>query len=421
MSGSSDVVVIGGGLGGLRAARDLADAGCRVRLLEARDRLGGRGWTSTFPGTDQPIEIGGAWFTEHHELVRGEIARYGLGVKATAPLTSTRWWSDGRLRLEAPFPDDDVRSAVSWQTMRDDGAAMIRGSDDPRWTLSLNAYLDVIDATPAVCDLARGWWTLSGGGDPAAGGVESLLGALVGDGDLGDLSYLASAPVPGWSALAEAMADDPGITVDLDRPVTGVRHDEHGVTVTTVGGSLSAAAAVVALPVNVLPDIDVEPPLPARARAAAGSSAGTALKVWLLTRGVPVHALAFGRGLGVHLLYADRAVGDQTLVVGFGWATAGFDPTDTDQLADALHRFFPDADLVAHTTYDWVGDPASRGTWACPPAGGPELLRAESFPPLGRVRFAGSDIAPVHPGWFEGALASGAVAAADLLAGPLAG
>ena len=101
MTGPStyDVIVVGAGLAGLRAARDLAHAGRRVLVLEARDRLAGRGSTSTFPGTDLPIELGGAWFTEHQPLVRQEIERLDLGVRTFEPVTSTRSLTAGELRL----------------------------------------------------------------------------------------------------------------------------------------------------------------------------------------------------------------------------------------------------------------------------------------------------------------------------------
>ena len=40
-----DTIIIGAGAAGLSAARMLHDAGQRVAILEARDRIGGRVWT----------------------------------------------------------------------------------------------------------------------------------------------------------------------------------------------------------------------------------------------------------------------------------------------------------------------------------------------------------------------------------------
>ena len=41
----TDVVIVGGGLAGLAAARKLARAGLSTRIVEARERLGGRAHT----------------------------------------------------------------------------------------------------------------------------------------------------------------------------------------------------------------------------------------------------------------------------------------------------------------------------------------------------------------------------------------
>ncbi|MGB8656008.1 MAG: FAD-dependent oxidoreductase, partial [Candidatus Acidiferrales bacterium] len=46
---SQSVLVIGGGLAGLSSAVALAEAGCRVRLVEKRPHLGGRATSYTLP------------------------------------------------------------------------------------------------------------------------------------------------------------------------------------------------------------------------------------------------------------------------------------------------------------------------------------------------------------------------------------
>lgn len=54
------VLVIGAGMAGLATARSLHDRGFDVQVLEARDRLGGRIWTST-KWPDMPLDLGASW------------------------------------------------------------------------------------------------------------------------------------------------------------------------------------------------------------------------------------------------------------------------------------------------------------------------------------------------------------------------
>ena len=416
MTSEHDVVVVGAGLAGLRAARDLAEQGASVLVLEARDRVGGRGWTSTFPGTDVPIELGGSWFTPDQPEVAAEISRYGLDVRTFDPVTSTTWRTAGELRTDSPFHADDNATAQAWQRLLDDVTAGGQDRANPRLRGSLTAYLDEIAATQAVRDLVHGWWTITGGGLPDDGCVEAVLGSCHDHGGLGEMGYLRYAPVAGWTALAEAMAATPGVEVVHNAAVTALRQDDAGVDVHVGDVVHRGRAVVLAVPVNVLPFLILQPQPPERTRAGFGESTGLAYKVWLLARDVPVGSLAFGRGEGLHLLYGDRVVNGATLVIGFGWPTAGFDPTDDEHLQRALAAFHPQATLLAHTTYDWIGDPASRGTWVNTPADRPEVLDADRFPLHGRVAFATSDIAARDAGWFEGALVSGADAARALQA-----
>lgn len=73
-----DVVVIGAGLAGLVAARQIIKAGCTCRVLEARDRIGGRTWSRTLStlssasagATDFPngmIDLGAAWINDTNQ------------------------------------------------------------------------------------------------------------------------------------------------------------------------------------------------------------------------------------------------------------------------------------------------------------------------------------------------------------------
>ncbi|KAF3355213.1 hypothetical protein VdG1_07077 [Verticillium dahliae VDG1] len=71
-----DVVVVGAGYCGLTAARDAAVAGLKVLLLEGRDRIGGRSWSSNIGG--YPFEMGGTWVFWGQPNVWREIKRYGM-------------------------------------------------------------------------------------------------------------------------------------------------------------------------------------------------------------------------------------------------------------------------------------------------------------------------------------------------------
>ena len=90
MAAMYDVVVIGGGFAGVTAARELRWRGYRVLILEGRDRLGGRTWTSEFAG--QPVEMGGTWVHWFQPHVWAEITRYGLQITESPRADEQRVW-----------------------------------------------------------------------------------------------------------------------------------------------------------------------------------------------------------------------------------------------------------------------------------------------------------------------------------------
>ncbi len=92
-----DVVIIGAGAAGLAAAVELAEAGRRVLLLEARDRLGGRILTHHDGPDLPPIELGAEFVHGEHVVTWAYLRAAGL---ATEELPERR--DDGR---RARFPD----------------------------------------------------------------------------------------------------------------------------------------------------------------------------------------------------------------------------------------------------------------------------------------------------------------------------
>jgi hypothetical protein len=71
-----DVIVVGAGYCGLTAACNAAVEGFNVLLLEGRDRIGGRSWSSNIKG--YPFEMGGTWVHWGESNTWKEIVRYQM-------------------------------------------------------------------------------------------------------------------------------------------------------------------------------------------------------------------------------------------------------------------------------------------------------------------------------------------------------
>ena len=79
---ATDIIVIGGGGAGLIAARRLAEAGNKVTIIEAGNRLGGRMYTVNGNGFTTPVEAGA-------EFIHGDVA-VTLGLLKEAGISYTR-------------------------------------------------------------------------------------------------------------------------------------------------------------------------------------------------------------------------------------------------------------------------------------------------------------------------------------------
>ena len=81
-SGDIDVVILGAGLSGLIAGRDLALSGYKVCIMDSSHRAGGRVYSIFWPGTTHAVDLGGEWFDAnvHYNMI-AECKRYGFKIQ----------------------------------------------------------------------------------------------------------------------------------------------------------------------------------------------------------------------------------------------------------------------------------------------------------------------------------------------------
>jgi monoamine oxidase len=400
-----DVIVVGGGLAGLVAARDVARSGRSVRLLEARDRFGGRAWAAPFEG--RLVELGGGWFDSAlQQPLREEVERYGVGVVPAPEFGSVRWHTGGALRAGLPVPLEaggDLERVIV--AINQAGRGYTSDAD-----ISVAEWLDRLEPHPATRDFVFGWCGLMSGADMDVTPVSAMLGLVAETGTaFALLSDLAEVFAAGTNALVEAIAADLGCPADRSRPVVSVAQDETGVDVRTADGeTLRARLCVLAVPVNTLSQITLDPPLAPDLRAALQAGhACRVTKVWMRATGVPDRMLAAGWGTPFHWLAAQARDGEAQHVVAFA-VEGAVDAGDPAALQEALRAYAPEATVLASHSHDWNADPWARGGWLNAPVGWESAGILERIAaPHGRVLVAGSDVSPHFGGWLAGAIASG--------------
>jgi len=267
------VVVAGGGLAGLVAARHLAAAGTTVDCLEATDRVGGRVATRTVEGftLDRGFQV---LFTAY-PAVRRELDVEALSPRRFAP-GATIAGPNHRSTLSDPWGDPagavptllnrDVTVGDKLRLFRLRRALADRDPDD-RFAgddTSIRDYLEGRGFSTAFVDRFA---------EPFYGGI-TLDRSLSTSSHVLEYTFemLATGdtvvPADGMGAVPAQLrlrAETAGASVETDRAVTGVTPDGDGVRVETAAGTRSADAAVVATDPKTAADLaDVDVPTEAR-------------------------------------------------------------------------------------------------------------------------------------------------------------
>jgi len=403
-----DVIVIGAGAAGLGAARRLAAAGIAVRVLEARNRVGGRAWTVHGP-SGLPIELGCAWL---HSADENELAALAHEFGLTIDKTSPPWRTQMR-DIGFPVADQvDFRAALARLFARLDEAGVAEADQSAdrllepgsRWNPLLNATSTYMNGVELDQVSVHDFWRYR---------------------DTGVNWRIAE----GYGALMTALAAN--LDVTLECPVNAINHAGTHLRVETQRGTLRARVAIVTVPTNVLSAgmPRFRPELPDKIEAAGALPLGLADKLYLglddaeefpkdshlygaldSVRTASYHVRPFGRPL-IEVYFGGRFAHELEAE-----GEAAFANFAIGQLASLFgegirKRLHP---IVATA---WARDAYARGSYSHAMPGHADARTMLAAPVDGRIFFAGeacmaNDFSTAHGAYRSGVATADAVIAA---------
>ncbi|KAL1810926.1 hypothetical protein ACET3Z_020991 [Daucus carota] len=430
---SPSVIIIGGGMAGIAAARALHDASFKVTLLESRNRIGGRVCTDYSFGF--PVDLGASWLhgvSEENPLAP-IIGRLGLPLYRTSGDNSVLYDHD----LESYALYDMAGNKVPQELVTKVGEAFKRMMDEAnqvraenREDMSVSRAISVVferrpdlrlDGLPHkvlqwyLCRM-EGWFAADA--DTISLKCWDQEELLPGGHGL---------MVRGYSPVINTIAK--GLDIRLGHRVTNIVRRYNGVKVTVEDGrAFVADAAIVAVPLGVLKSncIKFEPRLPEWKEAAiADLGVGIENKIILHFREVFWPNVEF---LGVvaetsyecsYFLNLHKATGHAVLV----YMPAGQLARDIEKMSDEaaanfafaqLKKILPDAsDPIQYLVSHWGTDVDSLGSYSYDIVGKPHDLYERLRIPVDNLFFAGEATSMDYPGSVHGAYATGVLAAED--------
>lgn len=438
-----DVVVIGAGLAGLTAARDLVGRGFDVVVLEGRDRVGGRTFSGTLAGV--PVDRGASFVGPTQDAVLKLAADLGCQTTPTYAQGANliRW--RGRVRkYSGTIPKLGLiglldMGRIQWQferIARDVSITEPWNSSDATAldAISLGGWLRSIKATTGSRDLMAIMSRVTWGAEPdevsmlhatryvkTSGGLDRMLDVVGG----AQQDHFVS----GSHEMARRIAEELGDRIRLGARVSRIEWSDDAVAVTSTAGVVEARRAIVAVPPAHRLDIDVAPALPIEYQQLAQRWPQGAL-----TKAYAAYPTPFWRAQGLSgqalsdqgpvFITFDVSPPDSGIGILLGFTDPrGFDAQSDDrrreQVLESFTALFGDhaANPIDYLDQRWGAEAFAPGgpTAAVPPGSWTQfgrLLRE----PVGPLHWAGTETADEWTGFMDGAVRSGQRAAAEVAA-----
>ncbi len=442
----ADVVVVGAGLAGLVAARELLRAGASVAVLEARDRVGGRVLNEDV-GAGKVVEVGGQWIGPTQDRLAALARELGVATFPTYGRGENLLEHRGRLlRYRGTIPRINPAALLDVEQAQ-------RRIDRLARTVPLDAPWEAPNATRLDGQTVATWMgrnlATKAGRMLLELGVESVWAVQPEDLSLlhllfyvhsaGGLDLLFDTAggaqqdrfVGGSQRLALLLARELGERIALESPVRRIAHDDDGVTVAGDGVIARGRRAIVAVAPALAGRIAYDPPLPGdRDQLTQRMPLGTVAKC------MAIYDEPFWREEGLSgqgtsdvgpvKLTFDNSPPDGSPGVLLGFLEGrrarelGRVPADERRAAviGCFARLFGPraARPSGYVERLWAEEQWTRGCYGCSMAPGAWVgYGAALRRPLGPLHWAGSEYATVWNGYMDGAVRSGEQSARAVL------
>lgn len=272
----TEVVVVGAGLAGLVAARELRRLGHDCLVLEAAAEVGGRTRNGSLGG--HIVDLGGTFVGADQERIIALARELGLGLTPTHTAGENLvLWRGKRRNYGGTIPRLDPVTLLSMAYLRGRLEALVRSVPlGSPWeaersrgldSQTLESWMRELGITSGARDLMRIGVAVSWGCEPSELSLLHVLHYLRGAGGLDQMLAVENGAQElhvdaGAQAISLRLAEELGDRLRLDAPVGEIAWDEGGVTVGAVGGAIRARRAVLALSPAMRAGIRFGPRLP---------------------------------------------------------------------------------------------------------------------------------------------------------------